>query len=1070
MRYYLFINFTYFKLVSDFTLDKKPIHNPEENYSILSLFTEPAFVIDLCGKYKAANAAANTLFGQFTNSGQCFFRQIDKTSNTSIRSDFSKAANDQRLIFQGVQWEYGQGQNCVAEFRILKKSDHAFVTVHLSPISSRKIPADLNTNSDNDKLLEAIPAPVFRKNTDHIYTGCNNEFLRFLGLSREEVVGKNVYEVAPSENAKVYQKADEELFASGGKQVYETTVKYADGSMHDVVFHKSVFMDDTGKAAGLTGIILDITSRKAAERRAQESDLLFQAIVENCPAYIFIKDRDGKYIVSGDKFTSKIGWPKGSLLGKSDDEIFPQSVARILKSNDQKVIKAGKAISEKEAFVLDGQNFTNMAIKFPLFDAQGDITGIAGIATDISELVEAEEKLKDASRKLEQDVLERTQELSDEITVRQRTEAELHQILSSSPIGVGIADMESGEIIFCNDRLTELLAPDQKDVLGELSQSFWVSPAQHKKYLNDLDADHYIELQEAKIYRKNRNPFWANVFGNRIVRNNKGHIVFWIFDLTQIKTAQEDIRKSEIELRNMLSASPVAVTISEKKTGLLSFVNKSTTQLLGASEEELIGSSTLQFWNDTDLRDEMLVEFEAKGYATTREVNLCRANEEHRWVSLSWTKLTIDGEDKIVSWLYDISQIKDAEELLKDSHEQLEKRVAKRTRELEREIADRKRIEDALRESEAQFEASANSASDWFWGLDHNFRFNSFSERMEEATGIDPISLLGSPGWKALKTNLSREHWDEFKTELIHHRPFRDFKFDIVKKDGDILPVTISGIPIFDESGVFKGYRGAGRDISQEKMAETEAKKLEQQLHQSQKMEAIGQLTGGVAHDFNNILAIILGNVDLINDELADDSLLYPYMKAIEGSATRGAQLTHRLLAYSRKQALNPQKADLDILASGIIDLIDRLLGNQITIHCQHASNLRSVFADPSQIEHALMNLCINASDAMPSGGDLYIKTGNMTIDEVDAQENSELSVGDYSWLSVRDTGVGMDKTTLEHAFEPFYTTKEVGKGTGLGLSTIYGFAKQSNGTVILESKPEHGTTVTLLLPSLIES
>lgn len=1027
-------------------------------------------MIDLNGRYQAANAPACALFGQLVNSEQCFFHQLEKTGRASIRSDFSKTDIDQCLIFQGTQWEYNHQQYCIADFHLLKKSDHAYVTVHLKAALSSGFSKELYSNDDSDNLLEAIPAPVFRKNIHHIYTACNDEFLMFLGLSREEVVGKNVYEVAPSDNAQVYQKADEELFASGGKQVYETTVKYADGSMHDVVFHKSVFTDGTGKPAGLTGIILDITTRKAAEKRAQESETMFQAVVENCPAYIFIKDRDGKYVISGDKFTSKMGWPKGSFLGKSDDEIFPPSVARVLTDNDQKVVKAGKAISEKEAFVIDGHKITNMAVKFPLFDNQGNITGIAGIATDISELVEAEEKLKEASLKLEQDVRERTQELSDEIVVRQRTEAELHQILSSSPIGVGIADLESGEIIFCNDRLTELLAPEQNDVLGELSQSYWVSAAQHQQYLNDLDTKHYIELQEAQLFRKNKEPFWANVFGNRIVRNNKGHVVFWIFDLTQIKTAQAHIRKSEIETRNMLSASPVAVCISEKKTGRISFVNKSATQFLGASKKELINSSALQFWNDPDLREEMLAEFEGKGYATTREVNLCKANGEHGWVSLSWTKLTIEGEDKIVSWLYDISQIKEAEELLKDSHEQLEKRVAKRTLELEKEITDRKRIEDALRESEAQFEASANSASDWFWGLDQNFKFNSFSERMEEVTGIDPNILLGSPGWKVLKTNLSRAHWDTFKTELAHHRLFRDFKFEIVKKNGDILPVTISGIPIFDEQENFKGYRGAGRDISQEKTAESEARKLEQQLHQSQKMEAIGQLTGGVAHDFNNILAIILGNVDLINDELADDSLLYPYMKAIEGSASRGAQLTQRLLAYSRKQALNPQKSDLNILASGIMNLVDRLLGKQISVHSQHAPNLRPVFADPSQIENALMNLCINASDAMPNGGDLYIETGNKTIDEVDIQEMSEILIGDYSWLSVRDTGAGMDKTTLEHAFEPFYTTKEVGKGTGLGLSTIYGFAKQSNGTVILESKLEHGTTVTLLLPSLIEN
>ncbi|MBL4906150.1 MAG: PAS domain S-box protein, partial [Sneathiella sp.] len=646
------------------------------------------------------------------------------------------------------------------------------------------------------------------------------------------------------------------------------------------------------------------------------------------PAYIFIKDLEGRYIVSGDKFTAKVGWPKGYLLGKTDDEIFPKPVADILKSNDRKVINAGKAISVKESFSLADQEITNISVKFPLFDTQGKITGVAGIATDISELVQAENKLKDASKILEQQVHERTKELSEEIEVRQRTELELQKILSSSPVGV---------------------------------------------------------------------------------------------------------------------------CISEKESGALSFANKSICDLLDTTKEELISSSTLPFWRKSSYRDEMLSEFNETGGAGPKEIKLHRKNGQSKWVSLSWTKLTVGNKEKIVSWLYDISQIKEAETLFKSSQEQLEKRVALRTSELESEIEDRRKIEDALRESEAKFKASANSASDWFWGMDQTYRFNSFSERMEEITGINPKDLLGSHSWKALTTNLKKEQWDKYKSELINTKPFRDFKFDVVRKDGSVLPVSISGIPIFDDLGFFKGYRGAGRDISQELIAEEEAKKLEQQLQQSQKMEAIGQLTGGVAHDFNNILAIILGNLDLVNDEISEESSLHSFIKAIEGSALRGAQLTQRLLAYSRKQALHPQKADLDELAGGILELMERLLSEAITLHYNPSKKLQPVFADSSQIENALMNLCINSSDAMPNGGDLFIKTGNLTVTETNVQDYPDLKEGQYSWLSVRDTGSGMDATTLNHAFEPFFTTKEIGKGTGLGLSMIFGFAKQSNGTILIE-------------------
>jgi len=243
-------------------------------------------------------------------------------------------------------------------------------------------------------------------------------------------------------------------------------------------------------------------------------------------------------------------------------------------------------------------------------------------------------------------------------------------------------------------------------------------------------------------------------------------------------------------------------------------------------------------------------------------------------------------------------------------------------------------------------------------------------------------------------------------------------------------------------------------------------KHVEEQLHQAQKMEAIGQLTGGIAHDFNNILAVILGNIELVQEQLTKDSFLTKYMSTIDRAAMRGAKLTQRLLAYSRKQELRPVSLHLNEMIEGILNLVDRLLGETITIKCDYSENTAPVKADANQLENALMNLCINARDAMPNGGDLNIKTGMLQIDESNEGEYPELKFGEYCWLSVQDTGCGMDAETLEHVFEPFFTTKEVGKGTGLGLSMVYGFAHQSDGTVVLSSTLDAGTTAVIILPS----
>lgn len=683
-------------------------------------------------------------------------------------------------------------------------------------------------------VLETIPAPVFCKDINHIYTACNDEFLTVLGKTRQEIIGKNVFEVAPSDKARIYREADDALFQAGGRQVYETTYRYADGTDHDVVFHKSVFSDETKKAAGLIGIMLDFTERRAVEKSLIENEALLQAIIDNSPAYIFVKDLEGRYIVAGNKFTEKIGWQSGYLLGKTDYEVFPKAIATQLRYNDRKVLDAGTPISKKETFKLGDQDITNLTVKFPLKDANGEVKGLAGIAVDMSDLVAAENKLKNASRMLELEVERQTRELSEEIRIRQETEKELKQ----------------------------------------------------------------------------------------------------------------------------------------------------------------------------------------------------------------------------------------SETLLKEANDELERRVRLRTSELEKEIADRKKIELTLRDREEQFEASASSASDWFWATDENHCFTFFSDRLEEIAGVNPKELLGVTRWEAGTTKMTTEEWAPHIKELNSHKPFRDFRFILHRKNGELRHISISGVPVFHEDGSFKGYRGAGSDISEQIETSQRAQAAEQQLQQAQKMEAIGQLTGGVAHDFNNILAIILGNIELLQDDIKPDSDLYPLMSAIERSATRGANLTQRLLAYSRKQALRPQEIDLNALTKDMLDLIDRLLGETIHVQTDFSETIDPVYADPGQVENALMNLCINSSDAMSGGGDLFISTGSLIVNALNQDQFADLPFGNYSWLCVKDTGTGMDQETLAHVFEPFFTTKEPGKGTGLGLSMIYGFAKQSDGTVRIESTEGEGTIVKMYLPT----
>jgi PAS domain S-box-containing protein len=274
------------------------------------------------------------------------------------------------------------------------------------------------------------------------------------------------------------------------------------------------------------------------------------------------------------------------------------------------------------------------------------------------------------------------------------------------------------------------------------------------------------------------------------------------------------------------------------------------------------------------------------------------------------------------------------------------------------------------------------------------------------------------------------------------------------KRDGSTFPVELVITPIpLDHELVFSGFV---RDMS-------EQKRTEEQLRQSQKMEAVGQLTGGVAHDFNNLLTVIIGSLEIAEGKV-DDALRPAIQNALTASE-RGATLVQQLLAMSRRQTLAPSALDFNQLVAGMGDMLRRSLGEHIEIEMQYGPNLWAAEADKGQVENALLNLAINARDAMPGGGKLTIETANVTLDEDYTARSVDVRPGEYVMVALTDTGVGMTAEVVSRAFEPFFTTKGVGKGTGLGLSMVYGFAKQSRGHLKIYSEVGHGTTVRLYLP-----
>lgn len=371
---------------------------------------------------------------------------------------------------------------------------------------------------------------------------------------------------------------------------------------------------------------------------------------------------------------------------------------------------------------------------------------------------------------------------------------------------------------------------------------------------------------------------------------------------------------------------------------------------------------------------------------------------------------------------------------------------------LEKEIAERKQAQSELEASRDQLRLITDTLPVSIVFIDPNYRYRFVNSTCANWFARSPKDILG------------RQIQQFFDKEFVLLRPRLDrvlrgepqnFKESITYPDGVTRVIQATWVPHKGPAGHIEGFFALGEDV-------TELAKAEEALHQSQKLEAVGQLTGGVAHDFNNLLAVIQGNADLLSELGGDtESFTRPIIRAAE----RGSELTHRLLAFSRRQPLMARNVHLGDLVAGMSQLLTRTLGETIEIEISVDPRLRTAIADPGQVENALLNLALNARHAMAGGGKLTIACNNAEFEGSDVGDDSETLAGDFVVLSVTDTGTGMSEEVKVHAFEPFFTTKEVGEGSGLGLSMVYGFAKQSGGHVTISSEEGVGTIVRLYLP-----
>jgi PAS domain S-box-containing protein len=502
-----------------------------------------------------------------------------------------------------------------------------------------------------------------------------------------------------------------------------------------------------------------------------------------------------------------------------------------------------------------------------------------------------------------------------------------------------------------------------------------------------------------------------------------GQTIFTVIlrDISGRKRTEDALHASEDRYRSIIEN--MADTFYRTDIdGRLVMASPSAEELLGYTPDEVIGMDLAGLYADPEGRAKFLETLSnSTGGVRDYQAELRRKDGSTVWVS-SNAQYVRDSDGNVTGvegTVRDITEKRQAERAVVESRDQL------------RLVTDNLPVLIVYIDAQKRYRFANKTCSEWY------------ALPIRDILEKTVPEVLGDEFTK-FNARIARTLAGELQT----------FVETVTYPDGVTRTVQVTYIPHREADGSIDGYFSLTEDIS-------ELQRTEEALRQAQKMEAVGQLTGGVAHDFNNLLAVILGNTELLQDEIGDHNQI----TLIDRAATRGAELIQRLLSFSRQQALQPQSIDLTELLPSLDELFRRTLGAQINISMEVPEGVWPVTADPGQLENALLNLAINARDAMPDGGVLEIRCENTQLPCDSLPASDEVAAGDYVQIAVRDTGAGMPEEVREHAFEPFYTTKDVGEGSGLGLSMVYGFARQSGGNAIIESEPGTGTEIKLLLP-----
>lgn len=831
----------------------------------------------------------------------------------------------------------------------------------------------------------------------------------FYGYNREEFTTKKIPDLNVLSEERLREIIRQIEKAQG--DTYEFKHRLSDGAIRDVEVHAvSIRMPDGREA--IFSIVNDITKRKRAEKALRESEERYRTILDEMEEGYQEVDLAGNFTFFNESFRKIFGHRREDLMG-SNYSLYAadKEIAERIRRAYNQMYKTDRPLKRSDWDILrkDGQRRTLEFFASLLRDAEGRATGFRGIVRDVTDRRRAEEALRQSERE-KSAILE---SISDMLFYVGRD----MRVIYTNPAIENFFNLSSGHL---NGKVCYR-------VLHRRTEPCSVCPAFKAMETGEIQEVHVSSY--GRHWRLRGYPF----------RDENGEIIGAIEAVSDIT----DLRKAEERYRSIFENATEAIFQATVAGGFLD-VNPAAVRMLGfSSPRDMMDSITdigRQLFVRPQEHQDLINMLQEKDKVEGYEVEVCRQDGSRFWISINIHTVRDDKGDILYLEGTNID------------------------------ITDRKRVEEELRESRRSLANIIDFLPDATLVLDRDGKVAAWNRAIEAMTGVKADEMLGKGDYE-----YAIPFYGERRPILIdlalHPDPEREKEYTAIRRTGDIIlgeayaPNLPSGeVHLSATASVLRDSKGEVIAAIECIRNNTERKRLEAQLQQAQKMEAIGTLAGGIAHDFNNLLMAIQGNASLMLMDTDSSDPRHEKLKAIEERVVVGADLTKQLLGFARAGKYEVKALDMN----EIVDKSSTMFGRtkkEIVIHKKFDPALRAVDADSSQMEQVLINLYVNAWQAMPAGGHLYLETGNLTVSATD-EKSSYMRPGRYIKISVTDSGVGMDGRTKERLFEPFFTTKEMGRGTGLGLAMVYGIVKGHNGYINVYSEKGKGTTFNIYLPA----